>query len=71
VIHHAGKSGDQRGASILTVPMNYVVKLTKPDSCRPVREGETQSVIHGPWSLAVDKVVDKLCALVCWDNLLK
>jgi hypothetical protein len=21
-------------------------------------------------SLAVDKVVDKLCALVCWDNLI-
>ena len=42
VVHHAGKNGDQRGASILTVPMNYVVKLTKPDSDRPVREGETR-----------------------------
>ena len=27
-------------------------------------------MIHGLWSLAVDKVVDKLCALVCWDNLI-
>jgi len=42
VVHHAGKNGDQRGASILTVPMNYVVKLTKPDSDRPVRDGETR-----------------------------
>jgi archaellum biogenesis ATPase FlaH len=42
VVHHAGKNGDQRGASILTVPMNYVVKLTKPESDRPVRDGETR-----------------------------
>ena len=24
----------------------------------------------GPWPLTVDKDVDKLCALVCWDNLI-
>ena len=41
-VHHAGKNGDQRGASILTVPMNYVVKLKGPDSDRPVRDGETR-----------------------------
>jgi hypothetical protein len=41
-VHHAGKNGDQRGASILTVPMNYVLKLKGPDSDRPVRDGETR-----------------------------
>ena len=25
---------------------------------------------RGYWSFAVDKVVDKLCAVVCWDNLI-
>ena len=31
VVHHAGKSGQQRGASIIEVPMDYVIKLTRPD----------------------------------------
>ena len=37
---------------------------------QPVTAPVTQVQAHGPWSLAVDKVVDKLCALVCWDNLM-
>jgi len=42
VVHHAGKNGDQRGASILTVPMNFVIKLTRSDEQAPVRDGETR-----------------------------
>ncbi len=31
VVHHTNKAGDQRGASILEVPMDYVIKLSHPD----------------------------------------
>ena len=41
-VHHAGKNGDQRGASILTVPMNYNIKLSHSSSEKPIREGETR-----------------------------
>lgn len=41
-VHHAGKNGDQRGASILTVPMNYSIKLSQPNGDYPIREGETR-----------------------------
>ena len=30
IVHHAGKSGQQRGASIIEVPMDYVIKLDPP-----------------------------------------
>ena len=31
IVHHAGKSGQQRGASIIEVAMDYVVKLVQTD----------------------------------------
>ena len=31
VVHHSGKNGSQRGASIIEVPMDYVIKLSEPD----------------------------------------
>jgi len=31
VIHHTNKAGQQRGASIIEVPMDYIVKLSHPD----------------------------------------
>jgi len=31
VVHHAGKSGQQRGASIIEVPMDFVIKLSQKD----------------------------------------
>ena len=31
VVHHAGKSGQQRGASVLEVPMDFVIKLSQKD----------------------------------------
>ncbi len=31
VVHHAGKSGQQRGASIIEVPMDYIIHLKEPD----------------------------------------
>ena len=30
VVHHSGKSGQQRGASIIEVPMDFVIKLDPP-----------------------------------------
>ena len=31
IVHHAGKSGQQRGASVLEVPMDFVIKLAQKD----------------------------------------
>ena len=31
VVHHAGKSGQQRGASIIVVPMDFIIHLKEPD----------------------------------------
>ena len=31
VIHHTNKAGEQRGASIIEVPMDYVIRLAHPD----------------------------------------
>lgn len=36
LVHHAGKSGQQRGASIIEVPMDYVIKLAPPENSKPV-----------------------------------
>ena len=30
LVHHTNKSGDQRGASIIEVPMDYIIKLSHP-----------------------------------------
>ena len=30
-VHHTNKAGEQRGASILEVPMDYIIKLSHPD----------------------------------------
>lgn len=31
IVHHAGKSGQQRGASIIEVPMDFIIHLKEPD----------------------------------------
>lgn len=31
IVHHAGKSGQQRGASIIEVPMDFIIHLQEPD----------------------------------------
>ena len=36
LVHHAGKSGQQRGASIIEVPMDYVIKLSTAENGKPV-----------------------------------
>jgi len=38
-VHHANKNGDQRGASILEVPMDYVIQLKKPEKPSPFVKG--------------------------------
>jgi len=36
IVHHSGKSGQQRGASIIEVPMDYVIKLSAPEKNAPI-----------------------------------
>lgn len=43
-VHHANKSGEQRGASILEVPMDYVIQLKKLDKPSPFVKGAQFSV---------------------------
>ena len=50
VVHHAGKSGQQRGASIIEVPMDYVIKLTRPDK---VKATQSQGAV---FDLELDKI---------------
>jgi len=38
-VHHTNKAGDQRGASILEVPMDYVIQLKKPEKSSPFVRG--------------------------------
>lgn len=53
VVHHAGKSGQQRGASILEVPMDYVTKLSQKDSAHSQRFQEAR------FDLSFDKIRGK------------
>ena len=52
-VHHAGKSGTQRGASILEVPMDYVIKLEDPRK----KNGKKESVVFSGacFDLSFDK----------------
>ena len=36
LVHHTNKAGEQRGASILEVPMDYIIKLSKPQNSQIV-----------------------------------
>jgi hypothetical protein len=40
IVHHAGKSGQQRGASIIEVPMDFIIHLKEPDKKRVTMPGE-------------------------------
>ena len=39
IVHHSGKSGQQRGASIIEVPMDFVLRLSEPDDKVSLRDG--------------------------------
>jgi biotin operon repressor len=39
VVHHTNKAGQQRGASILEVPMDYVIELKKPEGSAIFHKG--------------------------------
>lgn len=46
VIHHTNKAGEQRGASILEVPMDYIIKLAPPERSEAAfKEGACFQVI--------------------------
>ena len=53
VVHHAGKSGQQRGASILEVPMDYVIKLAQKDKANVNQSQEAR------FELTFDKIRGK------------
>ncbi len=56
VVHHAGKSGQQRGASILEVSMDYVIKLSQKDRTNSGKYQEARfdlsfDKIRGKWPI--------------------
>jgi len=53
VVHHAGKSGQQRGASILEVPMDFVIKLSQKDRANSGKFQEAR------FDLSFDKIRGK------------
>ena len=40
VVHHAGKSGDQRGSSAKVATVDNVIRLTKPDADEPINDNQ-------------------------------
>lgn len=53
VVHHVGKSGQQRGASILEVPMDFVIKLSQKDCANSGKFQEAR------FDLSFDKICEK------------
>ncbi len=53
VVHHSGKSGQQRGASVLEVPMDFVLKLAQKDRANANKFQEAR------FDLTFDKVRGK------------
>ena len=50
VVHHAGKSGQQRGASIIEVPMDFTIKLSEKDRSSVAKTQEAR------FELKIEKV---------------
>ena len=50
VVHHAGKSGQQRGASIIEVPMDFTIKLSEKDRSNAAKNQEAR------FDLKIEKV---------------
>ena len=42
VVHHSGKNGTPRGASIIEVPMDFIIELKKPETTAIKPVGETR-----------------------------
>lgn len=53
VVHHSGKNGQQRGASIVEVPMDFVLKLSQKDRANVGKYQEAR------FDLAFDKIRGK------------
>ena len=69
VVHHTNKAGDQRGASILEVPMDYVIKLSPPDkNDAAFNEGACFNVIFTKTRNPLPRNRDFLCELATQDN---
>jgi hypothetical protein len=50
VVHHAGKSGQQRGASIIEVPMDFTIKLSEKERSSVAKSQEAR------FGLKIEKV---------------
>lgn len=53
IVHHTNKAGQQRGASIMEVPMDYIVRLAPPD------RGEALFTSGACFNVQFDKVRNK------------
>jgi len=65
VVHHTNKAGEQRGASIIEVPMDYIVKLSHPVKGEAVfREGACFNVQFTKVRNKEPKNRDFICELI-------
>ena len=65
VVHHTNKAGDQRGASVLEVPMDYIIKLSHPDkSDAAFKQGACFNVEFTKVRNRVPKNRDFMCELM-------
>ena len=64
-VHHTNKAGEQRGASIIEVPMDYILKLSNPDkSDAAFKQGACFNVEFIKVRNRVPKIRDFMCELI-------
>jgi hypothetical protein len=69
VVHHTNKAGEQRGASIIEVPMDYIIKLAPPDKSDAVfQKGACFNVVFTKVRNRLPQNRDFLCELTEQEN---
>lgn len=64
-VHHTNKAGDQRGASILEVPLDYIIKLSNPDkNDAAFKDGACFNVEFTKVRNRMPKIRDFMCELL-------
>ena len=69
VVHHTNTAGEQRGASIIEVPMDYIIKLAPPDKSDAVfQKGACFNVVFTKVRNRLPQNRDFLCELTEQEN---
>tara|TARA_B100001093_G_scaffold265013_1_gene253401 strand:+ start:162 stop:1286 length:1125 start_codon:yes stop_codon:yes gene_type:complete len=69
VVHHTNKAGEQRGASIIEVPMDYIIKLAPPDKTDAAfQKGACFNVVFTKVRNRLPQNRDFLCELTEQEN---